>query len=291
MSRSARLSAALGINLLLSIGLVIAGRAAHSTGLVADAGHNLTDAMALVFALTASVLASRPPSARRTYGWGRASTLAALANGIVLVVVTVGIAWMAVERLLHPRPIEGGVVLVAALFSVVLNLLVVRLLHEHGHDLGVRSALLHAVGDTLSAAVVALAGLIALVASGPLAMRVDPIASLIVAALIVVEALRITWASIHVLIEGVPTDIDLSEVEAALRGVEEILDVHDLHVWTLSSTSKALSAHLVVSGDASVESTRPLLITLHSMLEERFGIDHATVELEAEGGCGHIHHD
>ena len=289
MSRSARLGAALGINLALSVGLILAGRAAHSTSLVADAGHNLTDAMALVLALTASLLVSRPPSPRRTFGWSRASTLAALANGVVLVIVTVGIAVMAIGRLVHPRAVEGGIVLIAALVSLLLNLGVVRLLSDHRHDLGVRSALVHAVGDALSGGVVALAGLIALVASGPLAVRVDPIASLIVAALIVVEALRVTGASLHVLLEGVPTGVDLTEVDQVLRGLDEVLDIHDLHVWSISSSSNALSAHLVVSGDASIESTRPLLIEMRRLLAEQFGIDHATVELETAGGCGHDH--
>jgi cobalt-zinc-cadmium efflux system protein len=289
VSRTARLGASLGINLALTIGLLVAGRAAHSTSLVADAGHNLTDAMALVLALTASILAARPPSPRRTYGWSRASTLAALANGVVLVLVTASIGWLAVERLLHPRPIEGGVVLVAALISVGLNLLVVLLLSEHEHDLGVRSALVHAVGDTLSSAVVALAGLIALVSSGALAERVDPIATLVVAALIVIEALRVTGASLHVLLEGVPSGVDLQEVEATLRAFDQILDVHDLHVWSISSSSSALSVHLVVAGDASIESTRPLVAQLRHVLADRLSIDHATVELEAEGGCGHEH--
>lgn len=291
MTRTARLGVALGINLVLSIGLVVTGRAAHSTGLIADAGHNLTDAMALVLALTASVLATRPVSATRSYGWGRASTLAALANGIVLVIVTVGIAWIAARRLVHPRPIEGAIVLASALGSVVLNLAVVRLLHEHDHDLGVRSALLHAIGDTFSAAAVALAGLIALLASGRLAERVDPIAALVVAVLIIVEALRITGASIHVLLEGVPSDIDLVDVETALTAIPEIHAVHDLHVWSLSSTSRVLSAHLEVSADASISATSPVLHALHAMLEERFGINHATLELEAEGNCGHALHD
>ena len=289
MSRSARLGAALGINLALSVGLVLAGRAAHSTSLVADAGHNLTDAMALILALTASILASRPPSPRRTFGWSRASTLAALANGVVLVIVTVGIAGMAIGRLMHPRAVEGGVVLIAALVSILLNLGVVRLLSEHNHDLGVRSALVHAVGDALSGAVVALAGFIALVGSGPLALRVDPIASLMVAVLIVVEALRVTGASLHVLLEGVPAGVDLEEVDRALRGLDEVLDVHDLHVWSISSSSHALSAHLVVAGDASIQSTQPLLLDMRHLLAEKFGIDHATVELEAEGRCGHDH--
>jgi cobalt-zinc-cadmium efflux system protein len=289
MSRPARLGASLVINLLLTAGLLLAGRAAHSTGLVADAGHNLTDAMALVLALLAILIARRPPSDRRSYGYDRATILAALANGVVLVLVTVTIAALAIERLLHPRPIEGGIVLVAASLSAAANIAVVLLLLEDRRDLNVRSAAVHAVGDALSALVVALAGLIALVASGPVALRVDPIASLIVACFIVVEGIRVTSASLHILLEGVPADIDLSEVRRSLLGLEGISQVHDLHVWSLDSEHRAMSAHLVVDGDPSLAATAPLLAQVRALLTEEFRIEHATVELECPGGCDEDH--
>jgi cobalt-zinc-cadmium efflux system protein len=291
MSRTARLGGSLLVNLALSVGLVIASRAAHSTGLAADAGHNLTDAMAILVALVAIYLARRPATERRSYGYSRVTILAALINGVVLVAVTVTIAVLAIERLIHPRPIHGGIVLIAASVSAMANAIVVLLLSEDHHDLNVRSAAVHALGDTLSAAVVAIAGLIALVASGPVALRVDPIASLIVAAFIVVEGFRVTAASLHVLLEGVPADIDLAEVRRALCDLEGIVEVHDLHAWSLDSEHRALSAHLVVEGDPSLAATTPLLAEVRTLLARRFRIEHATVELETSGCCGdELHH-
>ena len=291
MSRQSRLTVSLLLNLLLTGGLLVAAQFAHSTSLAADAGHNLTDAMAILLALVAASLASRPASPRRSFGYDRASILAALANGVVLVAVTVSIAVFAIVRLLHPHPVRGGVVLLAAGISVLINLSVVWLLADDHHDLGVQSALLHALGDTLAAAVVALAGLLMMVTSGPLAERIDPIASLIVAVFIVTEAIKITRTSLQILLEGVPADIDLDEVRSALLGLDRVLDVHDLHVWSLSSSSRALSAHLVVEGDSSIDSTGPLLTSIKALLEETFDIAHATLELEGEGLCGHAHHD
>ncbi len=281
MSRTARLSLALVLNLVLTAGLVVAGRSAHSTGLVADAGHNLTDAVAIVVVLGAEILASRPANARRSWGLERASILAALANGLVLIAVTGSIAWLAIGRLVHPQEVHGTTVLVAASISALVNLVVVGLLVEDHGDLSVRSAWLHAVGDVLGSAVVALSGLVAMLASGPVVERIDPIASLLVAGLIIVEALRITRSSIHILLEGVPADLDLEDVRTALCGSEGVVEVHDLHVWSLSSATRAMSAHVVVEGDPTLSEATSTLAEARSMLRSRFAIDHATLELEA----------
>lgn len=286
MTRTARLSLALVLNLLLTVGLLVAGRSAHSTGLAADAGHNLTDAMAILLVLGAELLSSRPATARRSYGLQRAGILAALANGVVLLVVTGSIAWLSIVRLLHPQPVHGSIVLVAASISALLNLAVVSLLVEGHDDLSVRSALLHAVGDVLGSAVVALSGLVALLASGPLVERIDPIASLLVAGLIIVEALRITRGSLHILLEGVPADLDLEEVRRSLCEVDGVREVHDLHVWSLSSSSRAMSAHVVVDGDPALSEASGTLALVRSMLVDRFAIDHATLELEAASCAG-----
>ena len=285
MTRTTRLSLALALNLLLTAGLVTAGRSAHSTGLLADACHHLTDAMAIVLVLVAELLSTRPATARRSRGLQRASILAALANGLVLLAVTGSIAWLAVGRLAHPDAVHGTTVLVAASISALINLGVVSLLIEDHDDLSVRSAWLHAVGDVLGSAVVALSGLVAVMASGPWVERVDPIASLLVAGLIIVEAFRITRGSLHILLEGVPTDLDLEEVRTALYSSTGVREVHDLHVWSLSSASRALSAHLVVEGDPTLSAATSTLTGARAMLRERFAIDHATLELEASS-CG-----
>lgn len=308
MRQTTRLSLSLALNLGLTIALVLTGQVAHSTSLIADAGHNLTDAVAIGVAFVAIVLARRPPSERRSFGFGRASFLAALANGIVLIVVTGTIIVLAIWRLFHPHLVRGGIMLLAASVSVVMNLAIVVLLrddhsghdhngdhsdHGHGHDhgdLGIRSAWLHAVGDALSGLVVAVAGLIALVASGPVAERVDPIASLLVAAFIIIEAFRVTATSMNELLEGVPSDVDLEEVRQSLREVDRVVDVHDLHVWSLSATSRALSAHLLVEGDPSLSASGVLLQEIRELLERRFRIDHATIEIEGGDSCAHHSH-
>jgi cobalt-zinc-cadmium efflux system protein len=290
MSRRNRLTLALVLNIGLSVGLVIAGRAAHSTGLIADAGHNLTDAMAILLVLGADLLSRRPATTRRSFGLQRATILAALANGVVLIAVTSSIVWLAVERLLHPGTVQGSIVLIAASASALLNLAVVSLLVEDHHDLSVRSALLHAVGDVLGSSVVALSGLVAMIASGPLVQRIDPIASLVVAALIIVEALRITRSSLHILLEGVPTDLDLEVVRAAICETDQIVEVHDLHVWALSSESRAMSAHVVVQGDPTLSDAEGLLVAAKALLAERFAINHATIELESSSCADDLRH-
>jgi len=292
MTRTARLGGSLLVNLVLTVGLLVAAPIAHSTGLLADAGHNLTDALAIVLALVAISLAARPATERRSYGNSRMTILAALINGVVLVGVTVTICVLAVERLIHPQAIHGAMVMVVASLSAAANMIVVLLLSEDRHDLNVRGAAVHAIGDALSGLVVALAGLIALLASGPIAERVDPIASLLVAAFIVVEGIKVTGASLHVLLEGVPADIDLADVRQALCSVEGVQEVHDLHVWSLDSEHRALSAHLVVLGDPSLGATGPLLTQVRALLDTRFRIEHATVELETSdaGGDDVRHH-
>lgn len=288
MSRATRLSIALILNLALSGGLVLSGVAAHSTGLIADAGHNLTDAMAVLLVLGAALLARRPATPRRSWGLERATILAALANGIVLLAVTATVVWLAVGRLIHPAPVHGGIVLVAAGLAAVINLGVVGLLVEGHQDLSIRSALAHAVGDALSSLVVAASGLVALLASGPLVERLDPIASLVVAVLIVIEATRITRTSIHLLLEGVPPDVDLAELREAICQDPAVIEVHDLHVWALSSSSRALSAHVVIEGDPSVSEASSSVQAARRMLAERFAIDHATLEVEC-GSCSDEH--
>ena len=182
-------------------------------------------------------------------------------------------------------------VLVAAALSAAINISVVVLLVEEHHDLSMRSALVHALGDALSAVVVGVAGLIALVASGPVALRVDPIASLLIAAFIVIEGIRLTAASLQILFESVPPDIDLGELRRVLCSVGGIDEVHDLHVWSLDSEHRAMSAHLVVEGDPSIAATKPLLGEVRRLLREDFRIEHATVELESGSCADERHHN
>jgi len=285
VTRSQRLLASFVINLLLVIGLLIAGKSAHSTGLVADAGHNLTDAMAIMFALVASLLAARPATERKSFGYHRATILAAFANGLVLIAVTVTIVWLAISRLIHPQAVHGLTVTIAASLSLLANVFVVFLLREGSGDLGIRSALVHSLGDALSAGVVAIAGVVTLVTTGPIAMRIDPIASLIVAGFIVFEAFKITGTSVQVLLEGVPSDIDLESVRRCLCSIAGVASVHDLHVWSLSAEQRALSVHLVIESDPLLSETAGLITGVRTTLTKEFSISHATIEIEAQR-CG-----
>ena len=280
--RSLRLGAALLINITLTGGLLFAGHAANSSGLTADAGHNLTDAMAIGLALIAEIIALKPASERRSFGNQRMTILAALLNGVVLVAVTVSIGWFAIDRLIHPQPVHGGIVVVAASLSIIANLVVVWLLVSDHGDLNIRATLLHAGGDVLGSAVVAVSGLIIMIGHGPIAQRVDPVASLIVAGFIVVEAIKVTASSLHILLEGVPTDLDVDEVRQRLTDLDGITEIHDLHVWSLSSSHRALSAHAVLSDNPSVSATSALLEQARAVLKREFRIDHTTIELESK---------
>jgi cobalt-zinc-cadmium efflux system protein len=280
MTRGARLWSALGLNGALVIGEVIAAGIGHSTGLLADAGHNLVDALALVVALIALRLTRRAPTSTRSYGFLRASVLSALGNVTLLLVTTVAIIVIACLRLAHPHPVRGGLVALVAGIAVVVNGVGARVLEDHSKDLNMKSARLHLSADALSSLGVLVAGLIVLGAPG--ASVADPVASLFIAGLIAFQAVRIARESIAVLLEGSPPDIDLAELEAVMRAVPGVAGVHDLHVWSLSSEVRALSAHLVLDGKRSLDNAHAVANDVRAAVRTRFSIAHATLELEGE---------
>jgi cobalt-zinc-cadmium efflux system protein len=279
-SRTRRLLAVLGLNLVLVAGLAVAGVAAHSLGLLADAGHDLTDAAAVALSLWAVRLTMRPRTAERSFGMHRSTILAALLNASVIAVVTVAIALESVRRLLHPSPVHGGLVVVAAAAAFVVNGVAAVVAHEHSHDLNMRATVVHAGGDALASLAVVAAGLVIVVHPG--ATWADPVASLVVAGLIVVEAVRILRASVDVLMESTPADMDLSAVTGTMRAVHGVSEVHDLHVWSLSGDVRALSAHVVLSGHPTLEEAQVVGDAVKAAVARPYGIAHATVELECE---------
>jgi cobalt-zinc-cadmium efflux system protein len=269
---------ALAANAVFLVVEVIGGIVFGSLALVADSAHMLIDVVALSVALGAQRLMLRPASARHTYGLQRAEVLGAQINGVILVAVVGWIAYEAVNRLSDPRDVAGAGVVAVASVGLVVNVGSAALLaRRQGRSLNMRGAFLHMVGDAAGSVAAITAGLAALLWD---AHWVDPAASLAIAALILWSSLRLLRATTLVLMEGAPEHIDLGAVEAALTDEDAVREVHHLHLWTLASDVPALSAHVVLDHDASLHEAQLEGDLLKQMLSDRFGIEHATLELE-----------
>ena len=275
----------LKIGLAVTVGILVvelvAGLWAHSLALLSDAGHELADTVSLGLALVAVVLAGRPADERRTYGYHRAGILAALGNAAILAVVVAAIVAEAIHRFSHPPQVQGQVVAIAAAVAVAANAYVAFGLRGSAGDLNVRAALAHVLGDLLGAGGALVAGLVILVTGFSYA---DPIASLLIAALIAWSVVRIAVETVNVLLEGAPRGLELEEVERAIRTTPGVRSVHDLHVWSIAPEHTALSCHVVVEGD-SLAGSEPLVREVDSRLRSGFEIGHTTVQLEAGDGC------
>lgn len=252
------------------------GVVANSVALVADAAHNLGDVLALLLAWGAVWLTRRPPTARRTYGWGRSSILAALINAAVLLIGVGAIGYEAIRRLLEPEPVASGIVMAVAAAGIVVNggsaLLFMR---DRRSDLNVRAQFVHLAGDALvSLAVVAAALAIRLTGWSWL----DPAASLIVIVVITAGAWGVLRESLDLSLDAVPSRLNHAEVDAWLAALPGVFEVHDLHIWGLSTTETALTAHLV----CTTPPTERGLHDLASALRDRFGIGHTTIQIETE---------
>jgi cobalt-zinc-cadmium efflux system protein len=280
MDRSRRLTVSLALNGLLVVVQIVFGLVAHSTGLLADAGHNLSDVGALVLSLVAVRLALRPPSARRSFGNHRATILAALANAALVAVVTVLIVVDSVHRLGHPEPVRAGIVIVVASLGLIVNGVAALVLRDGSSDLNMRGALLHMTGDALASLAVVVAGVIMLLVSS--ATWLDPVSALVVAAIIVYQASRVFRGSVAVLLESTPPDVDLGELTTAMAAVPGVSEVHDLHVWSLSSEMRVLSAHMVLTGHPTLEEAQVVGDQVKQTIASPFAISHSTLELECE---------
>ncbi len=244
-----------------------------SLALLSDAGHMLTDGAALALSAIAAWMAQRPPSERHSYGLGRAEVFAALANAATMLVIVLGLGYEAVVRLNEPTPVNGGAAALIAAIGLALNLWVMRRLH--GHDMNTRAARLHVVGDVLgSVAALGAGALIALTGW----TRADPVASLVICVLIALSSWRLLRESLHALMEGVPHGLSVEDIGGEMARIDGVLSVHDLHVWTLSGSRTALSAHVVIKTMGQWERLRA---ELQERLHERFGIDHVTLQPES----------
>ncbi len=269
----------LGIALVLILGLmaaeVAAGIVAGSLALLADAGHMLTDAAALAGALVASRLASRPARAPWTFGLGRAEILAAQANGIALLLVGVWIVYGAVRRLVAPPDVHGGIVVVVALAGVVVNLAATLVLSRASREsLNVRGAFLHVATDLAAFVGTAIAGALVLATGWD---RFDPLAGLAVAALCIHSSWLLLRDSGRIFMEAAPAGIDPDVVAGALAADPDVVEVHDLHIWTVTSGFPALAGHVLVSPEADCHGARR---RLQKLLQDRFHLHHVTLQVD-----------
>ena len=278
---SLRMGIAVALNLVFVIVEGGFGFISNSVALIADAGHNLSDVLGLVCAWGALLLGRRPPGAKFTYGLGRSSVLAALANAVLLLLACGAIAWEAASRLGSPPAVAGRTVMLVAAVGIALNGISAWMLHAGSHgDLNRRSAYLHMLSDAVVSAGVVLSGLLIVWSGWSL---IDPIVSLVIVAVILVSTWRLLRDSLTLSLDGVPASVNSSAVMSYLADQRGVTDVHDLHIWALSTTSVALTAHLVVP-DRGAEDA--LLDSLTPTLKQRFHIHHATLQIERDR-CQH----
>jgi cobalt-zinc-cadmium efflux system protein len=279
-SSGAGTSRVLRISLFVTLGyiilLVVAGLRAHSLALLSEAGHNLSDFLALLLSLVAVYLQSRPPSATKTYGYHRAGVLAALINAASLVAISFFIFYEAFRRVQNPEPVHAGLMMWVAAAGVVMNGVIALLLFRSGGDINIRSALLHEVGDTLSTAAVIVGGWAILVTHQ---YWIDSALSMGIGALILWSSVGILRETMNILLEGTPRGLKLDRLEAAIRKVEGVNDVHDLHVWSIGSESHALSCHIAIA-DIPPSASERILRDVKEVLQTDFHVVHTTIQFE-----------
>jgi cobalt-zinc-cadmium efflux system protein len=280
------LKRALALTIAVLLVEFVGGLLSHSLALLSDAGHVLTDVFALGLAWFAVEQASRPADHRRSYGYQRVSLLAALVNSVALIVIVLAIGFEAIRRLGSPEPVQGGIVIVAALAGIAINAYVILGLQGHGASLNMRAALLHVAGDVGASIGVVIAGAVILLTGW---LYIDPLLSLAIAALIAFGAWGIVRETLNLLMEGTPREIDLASVTREITSTAKVIGVHDLHVWALASDSMALSAHVVID-DCPLGDAEHVVRDLEQRLCDRFAIGHTTIQIESCHPCGAIEH-
>ena len=278
---------------------MVAGLKAHSLALLSDAGHNFTDALALALAWAGVYLQAKPADESRTYGYHRAGVLSAFVNALTLIGLSLWIIYEAVERLRAPQVVDEVIMIWVSAAGLVLNgAIMLALRSASKNDINVRGAFVHMLGDALGSTAI-IAG--ALIIRGTGWEEVDPILSILLALLIVYTAWDIVRESLNILLEGLPAGMKLAEVASAAKAIEGVLDVHDLHIWSLGSSTHALSCHVLIE-DVPPSASDAILRRLNTMLKDRFAIGHTTIQFEhmscaiSENGCAipvseaHDHH-
>ncbi|MBV9039155.1 MAG: cation transporter [Acidobacteriaceae bacterium] len=275
-STGAILYISLGATLAFTLLEVIAGFRSHSLALLSDAGHNFTDALALVLAAIGYYLQSKPANKTKTYGYGRAGVIAAFLNASTLIVISLIIIWEAIVRLIHPEVPNAQTMIWVAAVGLVLNAGIAVALHRgHQHDINIKAAVLHMIGDAVGAVAIIL-GAIVIYYTG--LTYIDPVLSIVLGLFIIYTAWDITRESLNILLEGLPRGIELNDVTQAMSRVVGVLDVHDLHIWSLGSSTHALSSHVLIE-DMPPSASETILKRINESLKS-FNIHHTTIQFE-----------
>ena len=302
-----RMQRVLQLSMVLTLAYVVAtfvfGLRAHSLALISEAGHNLSDLAAIALSFVAVYFQAQPATEEKTFGYQRAGVLAAFVNSAVLVVLSAWIAFEAVHRIAKPEPVQPAVMMYVAAAGVLMNGTVATLLWRSSHDVNIRSVFLHMLGDTLSTAAV-IAGGVAILFTG--LTWIDPVLSILIAAMILWSSIGIIRETLNILLEGTPRNMQLAAVREAMQSIAGVLDVHDLHIWSLGSNSHALASHITIP-EMPMSECSSILESINCALRERFHITHTTIQFETTGcetthGCsapppleaasahGHHHH-
>jgi cobalt-zinc-cadmium efflux system protein len=267
------------LSLLIFILELFGGLWSHSLALISDAWHIFIDIWALVISYLAIYLAKRPANESRTYGLHRMEVLAACVNGITVFLIAAGILHAAIRRLNHPPQVQGQWVTGMAAIGLILNLVVARMFYsESEHDLNIRGAYLHLLGDAVGTLAVLASGLIILFTGW---RQIDPIVSILIALMVLWGAGRLLRESLNTLLEGVPRGVKLVDVEQEMKTVAGVESVHDLHVWSICSHLKALSGHVMLA-QGSMPQQETVLASINRQLKQRFGISHTTIQVESQ---------
>jgi len=277
---TAAMQRVLRLSLIATIAYVVltlaAGLRAHSLALVSEAGHNASDALAIVLSFVAVWFQTRPPTDQKTFGYQRAGVLAAFLNALTLIVISGWITLEAIHRFGSPTPVQPRIMMFVAAAGVLMNGLIAAMLWRVSHDVNIRSVFIHMLGDTLSTAAVIVGGLVILLTGRT---WIDPALSLAIAALILWSSLSIVRETLNILLEGTPRGLSLVEIRTTLADVVGVEDVHDLHVWSLGSNGHALSSHITIA-DIPPSESNLILERINVVLRERFRIYHTTLQFE-----------
>ena len=255
------------------------GLRAHSLALISEAGHNVSDMLAIVLSFVAVYFQARPATDEKTFGYQRAGVLAAFVNALTLIVLAAWIAFAALHRFATPEPVQAKLMMIVAAAGVLMNGCIAALLWRFSGDVNIRSVFLHMLGDTLSTAAV-IAGGAGILFTG--LTWIDPVLSIIIAGMILYSSAGIVRETLHILLEGTPRNLRLNEIRTSMQSIEGVLNVHDLHVWSLGSTSHALASHVTIA-EMPVSDCGSILEGINLSLRERFHIHHTTIQFETKG--------
>jgi cobalt-zinc-cadmium efflux system protein len=258
---------------------LVAGLRAHSLALMSEAGHNMSDFLALALSFVAVYFQTRPPTSRKTFGYQRAGVLAAFLNAATLIVISLWIGVEAVHRLSAPVAVQPRLMMWVAAAGVVMNGVIAALLWGVARDVNMRSAFIHMAGDTLSTAAV-IAGGAGILLTGQ--NWIDPVLSILIAALILWSSADIIRETLNILLEGTPRGLSLNQIRAKMEAVEGVVNVHDLHIWSLGSQSHALACHVQID-DIPPSESNAILVKINALARENFHIHHTTIQFECEG--------